>query len=129
MRKDVPGVFGDDAGGEEVNFAGKVGNDTASGVTANVEMVEALDQVGGAFDLDAPERSSETNFANFARVDDGVVTFAVSVGLGDAEAEGGGFEGEGEFGEFSAALGVEFAEDGWIPTLRKKRGRVGPHRF
>ena len=46
--------------------------------------------------------------AGVAGVEDYIVAFAVSVGAGDAEAEVGGFEGEGEFGEFSAALGGEF---------------------
>jgi hypothetical protein len=64
-----------------------------------------------------------------AGVEDEVVAFAVAVGLGDGEAEAGGFESEGEFGEFSAALGGEFAvmrgfrEDGslarrWASTRR-----------
>jgi hypothetical protein len=43
-----------------------------------------------------------------AGVEDYVVAFAVAEGAGDAEAEVGGFEGEGEFGEFSATLGGEF---------------------
>jgi hypothetical protein len=44
-----------------------------------------------------------------AGVDNEVVAFAVAVRAGDAEAEIRGFEDEGEFGEFSAALGGEFA--------------------
>jgi len=44
-----------------------------------------------------------------ATIEDDVVAFAVAVGAGDAEAEIGGFQDEGEFGEFSAALGGEFA--------------------
>ena len=44
-----------------------------------------------------------------AGVEDGVVALAVAEGAGDAEAEAGGFEDEGEFGEFSAALGGELA--------------------
>ena len=44
-----------------------------------------------------------------AGVENDVVAFAVAVGAGDAEAEVGRFEDEGEFGKFSAALGVEFA--------------------
>ena len=47
-----------------------------------------------------------------AGVEDYVVAFAVAVGTGHAEAEAGGFEDEGEFGEFSAALGVAFAIGG-----------------
>ena len=49
-------------------------------------------------------------WGEFAGVDDHVVAFAVSEGLGDGELERGGFEGEGEFGELSATLGDEFAE-------------------
>src|ERR1035437_3876623 len=44
-----------------------------------------------------------------AGVEDDVVAFAVAVGAGDAETEVRGFEDESEFGEFSAALGGEFA--------------------
>ena len=39
-------------------------------------------------------------------VENEVVAFAVAPGTGDAEAEAGGFEGEGEFREFSTALGA-----------------------
>ena len=42
-------------------------------------------------------------------VEDEVVTFAIAVGLGDAEAHGGGFVGERELGEFASALCGEFA--------------------
>ena len=54
-----------------------------------------------------------------AGVDDDVVTLAIAEGLGDGEAETGGFESEGQFGELSAALGHEFAlagakERGWL---------------
>jgi hypothetical protein len=65
-------------------------------------------------------------------VDDEVVAFAVTVGLGDGESECGGFEGEGEFGEFSAALGGEFAlECGWrygVPSSELFRKRLGRDR-
>ena len=47
-----------------------------------------------------------------AEIDDEVVAVAFAVGFGDGESEGGGFEGEGEFGEFSAAFGGEFAVGG-----------------
>jgi hypothetical protein len=49
-----------------------------------------------------------------AGIDDHVVAFAVTMGLGDAEAAADGFEGEGEFGELSAALGGEFTIVGGI---------------
>jgi hypothetical protein len=45
-------------------------------------------------------------------VDDEIIAFAVAVGLGDGEAKSGGLVGEGEFGEFSAALGVELVKAG-----------------
>jgi hypothetical protein len=45
----------------------------------------------------------------FTCVNDGVVALTVAEGPGDAEAELRGFEGEGEFGEFSAAFSGEFA--------------------
>ena len=45
-------------------------------------------------------------------VEDEVVTFAVAVGLGDAEAHGGGFVSESEFGEFASALSGEFTLTG-----------------
>ncbi len=44
-----------------------------------------------------------------AGVDDGIIAFAVAEGAGDAESEARGFEGEGEFGEFSTTLGGKFA--------------------
>jgi hypothetical protein len=47
-----------------------------------------------------------------AGIEDEVVAFTVSVGLGDGESEADGFEGEGEFGEFSATLGGEFVAGG-----------------
>jgi len=56
-----------------------------------------------------------------AGIEDDVVTFAVAVGLGDAEAEAGGFEGEGEFGEFSATLGGEFVLAGGRSWARRWR--------
>ena len=77
-----------------------------------VEAVESFEQLSGALDLYAPERRSKADFVEVAGVEDYVVTFAVPVGLGDAEAEVVGLEGEGEFGEFSAAFGDEFAVEG-----------------
>jgi hypothetical protein len=46
------------------------------------------------------------------RVDDEIVAFAVAVGLGDGEAKSGGLVAEGEFGELSAAFGVELVKAG-----------------
>jgi hypothetical protein len=47
-----------------------------------------------------------------AGVEDEVVAFAVSVGLGDGEAEADGFQDEGELGELSATFGGEFVAGG-----------------
>ena len=55
-RDDVPGVFGDDVGGEEVDFAGQVGDGASVGAAVGVDAVESGGELGGAFDLDAPER-------------------------------------------------------------------------
>jgi hypothetical protein len=71
----------------------------------------------------------------FAGIDDGVVTFAVTEGLGDSEAEAGGFEGEGEFGELSAALGVELVLAGGVESgglrnrLRARRSGTAARRL
>jgi len=85
--EDEPGVLGDDVGDEEVDFGGLVGDDAVVGAAMSVDAVEAAHQSGGGFDLDAPEAGSG--------VEDEVVAFAVAVGLGDVEAERGGFEDEG----------------------------------
>jgi len=39
QRDDVPGVLGDDVGGEEVDFAGEIGDGAASRAAVGVEMV------------------------------------------------------------------------------------------
>jgi len=149
-RNEVPGVFGDDVSGEEVDFAGEIGDGAASGAAVGVEVVHAVFDLGGALHLDAPERrrgivrtparagataedgecgtdglpvggfGAPAVGGEVAGVDDGIVAFAVAEGPGDSEAEAGGFEGEGEFGEFSAALGVELALAG---RVRARRGR------
>ena len=59
-------------------------------------------------------RGRERIGEDLAGVDDGVVALAVAVGLGDTEAESVGLEGEGEFGEFAAALGDELAVTGGV---------------
>ena len=115
--EDEPGVLGDDVGDEEVDFGGAVGDGASVGAAMAVDVIEAVEKSGGRLDLDAEEAASG--------VEDEVVTFAVAVRLGYAEAHGGGFVGESEFGEFATALGGEFAEAGrFLPTFRKSR-RVG----
>jgi hypothetical protein len=114
-RDDVPGVFGDDVGGEEVDFAGKVRDGASVGTAVGVDAIESVAELGGTFDLDAPEWRGRIGRARIglpakvAGVDNDVVAFAVAVGLADSEAEFVGLEGEGDFGEFSKALGGEFS--------------------
>ncbi len=149
-RDDVPSIFGDDVGREEVDFAGQVGDGASVDAAMGVDAVEAFEKLGGTFHLDAPEGRGgvgwERAFSSdllpvgmlsvlsvlvggidgqecpshmvllgrrmredFAGVEDNVVAFAVAVGAGYTEAEVGGFEDEGQFGEFSATLSVEFA--------------------
>jgi hypothetical protein len=70
-----------------------------------------------------------------AGVGDYVITLAVTEGLRDSEAQGGGFEGECEFGEFSAALGDQLALGGGEnrgilrDRLRARRGRASARRL
>jgi len=140
-RDDVPGIFGDDVGGDEVDFAGEVGNGAASAAVVGVDAVEAVEELGGTFDLDAIERrwtlggeragkgcgpirpgrstagGGRRHMGIGARhkvagVEDEVVAFAVAVGFGDAEAKAGGDEEEDEFGELAATLGVAITAEG-----------------
>ncbi len=204
-RDDVPGVLGDDVGGEEVDFAGEIGDGAASSAAVGVEVVQAFVELRGTLYLHAPDgwqglgrapaespgwgaeafqgwaiqrgfREGSARCASrdgrggrrhmsisyvslfymirlrrgsfrmircaqrvagglatateclkkravgmaaaagveLASVDDGVVAFAVTEGLGDSESEAGGFESEGEFGELSATLGGEFALAGGV---------------
>ena len=94
---DVPEVFGDYVGDQEIDFGRSVDcRAEASGANA----VAGFGVAGGGFDLDAEE--------SVAEVDDGVVTFAVAPGNADAEAETGGTGKECGFGGFSAALACRF---------------------
>jgi len=126
--EDEPGVLGNDVGDEEVDFGGAVGDGTASGAAMTVDVIEAIQKRRRRFDLNAEEAA--------LGVEDEIVSFAVAIGLGDAEAHGGGFVGESEFGEFSPALGGEFTETGRLglrqlfhPTFRKLRNVGDPTRF
>ena len=53
--EDVPPVFGDDVGGEEVDFGGGVGDGASVDAAAGVDVVETVDDLGGSFDLHAPK--------------------------------------------------------------------------
>jgi hypothetical protein len=66
-------------------------------------------------DLHAPDTG--------AVVEDEVVAVALSRGLGDGEAESGGFVEEGSFGDLSAALGGQTAI-GWIAFTAAGRTTV-----
>ena len=90
---DVPDVFGDNVGDEEIDFAGGVDEAAGSG---SFDAVASLGVEGGGFDLDAKESAVE--------FDDGIVAIAVSPGEADGEAEMGGAGQEGGFGGFSATF-------------------------
>jgi len=90
---DVPDVFGDDVGDEEVDFL--AGVDLAVG-SGSFDAVAGLGVAGGGLDLDAEKTVIE--------FDDGVVAVTVSPWEGNAEAESGGAGEEGGFGGFSEAF-------------------------
>jgi hypothetical protein len=116
--EDEPGVFGDDVGDQEVDFARLIGDDSVVGSAMGVDAVEAAHESGGGFDLDAEEAVSG--------VEDEVVAFAVAVGFGDVESHRRRFEDEGEFGELSATLGGLFVLLGslfWLFAWRLWRSR------
>jgi hypothetical protein len=52
---DVPGVLGDDVGGEEIDFGGEIGDGASVDAAVGVDALEAFEQLGGTFHLDAPE--------------------------------------------------------------------------
>ncbi len=105
QRKNEPGIFGNDISGDEVDLRELVGDGASVDPAVGVDVVLAVEKDGGAFHLDAVELGHDVGLV---RVDDEVVALAISVGLGDGEAETGSLEGEGEFGELSATLGSEF---------------------
>ena len=92
--EDVPGVGGDDEGGEEVELVGAV-DDVAGADGANVGVVALID---GAFDLDAAKEA--------VVVGGDVVGGGFSPGLVAAESALGGALHEAEFGPLSAEFGV-----------------------
>jgi hypothetical protein len=53
-RDYVPGVFGEDVGGDEVDFSWKIGEKAISRAALHIEVVKTFHEVSGAFDLDAP---------------------------------------------------------------------------
>jgi len=117
--EDEPGVLGNDVGDEEVDLGGAIGDGGSAGAAMTVDVIEAVEKSSRRFDLNADEAATG--------VKDEVVAFAVAVGFGDAKAHGGGFVGEGEFGEFASALGGEFTLAGrfltpfWRIRMRARR--------
>ncbi len=176
--EDEPGVFGDNVGGDEIDFGEFVGDGASVDAAVGVEVVEAVLHLGGGFDLDADEARAGlggealedtpsaiailvlpirgmvivavlikaiviltvmilgivilaivilTNM--ILTIEDDVVAVAVAEGFGDAEAAAGGGECEGEFGDFAAAFGGEFAVESSV-GVRRWRGRsLGETRF
>ena len=102
-RDHIPDVLRHDVADEEVNLAGGVG--PALDVAAGMEGVSIFAVAVRRLHLHAPGTG--------AVVEDEIVAVALSPGLGDGEAEGGGFVEEGGFGDLSAALGGQ-ASVGWI---------------
>src|SRR2546427_1795033 len=90
---DVPQIFRDDPGDEEIDFVASVGGPPSGGLDAIARLGVAL----GGFDLNAPEVA-------VSGVEEKVVALAVSPRLGDAEAQAGGFGEEGGLGGFSPTL-------------------------
>lgn len=99
--EDVPGVGGNDIGGEEVDLVGAVGNSV--GVEVAFVGVAAVED--GAFDLDADEVSA----VGEGEIEGG----GVSPGLGDDEAEFGGTGHETQLRPLAPHLGVADAHP-WI---------------
>jgi hypothetical protein len=127
---EVPGIFGDDVGGDEVDFTGAVRDGAAGSAAVSVDPIESKEKLGGSFDLDAPEQRCEREAGmGLACVEYEVVAFAVSVGFADGEAHAGGDELEDEFGELSATLGGEFSAEGMdgrdSPQARRGKASVG----
>ncbi len=113
-RDDVPEIFGDDVGDEEVDFF--AGIDAAAGA-GGFDAIAIFGVASGGFDLDAEEAAIE--------FDDRVVAIAVSPREADGEAEVGGAGEEGGFGGFSATLAGGFGdgmdgEEFWDAGLRAR---------
>ena len=90
--EDEVGVVGNDVGDDEIDFSGLVGDHASAGVACGADVIEAVDQAGGAFDLHAPKFFA---FGPVAADQDEVEALAVAIGLGDSETFAGGFVGEG----------------------------------
>jgi hypothetical protein len=98
--EDVPGVGGNDEGGDEIDLASGVGAATvADGADIGVGALFA-----GALDLDAEELSVVLHGK--------IVGSVFAPGLGDAESELGGAGHEAQFGPLAALFGAADAHAG-----------------
>jgi len=120
QREDEPGIFRDDVGGDEIDFGEFVGDGASVDAAVNVDVVETAEDLRGGLDLNADQGGTGgwVGGMEVGGVEDDVVAFAVAEGFGDAEAVAGGGEGEGEFGDLSAAFGGEFTVGGCLGRTR-----------
>jgi len=51
--EDEPGIFGDDVGGDEIDFGELVGDGASVDAAVGVDVERPVEQLGGGFDLDA----------------------------------------------------------------------------
>jgi hypothetical protein len=100
-RDDVPGIGGDDVGGDEIDLVGGVGAATVAD-RAHVGLQPLL---AGAFDLHAVDAS--------VALHEDVVGSGIAPGFRGHEAVLGGAGHEAEFGPLAAQLAV-LDRDGWI---------------
>jgi hypothetical protein len=98
-RDDVPGVGGDDIGGDEVEAVAGI----RRAVGSDVAFIRMSALVAGAFDLDAEKAS--------VMLDGEIVGRHVSPGLGNAKAVLGGSGHKTGLGPFAPRFGVR---DIWI---------------
>jgi hypothetical protein len=120
-RDDVPGIVGDDVGGEEVDvISGVQTASVAVAANAKIDEVSAAMRGESGFDLDAEQAVSAG--------DHEIESQAVAVRLADAESEAGGFEDENQFGEFAFALGTAGLASGFGTADGTRVGKVTlPH--
>jgi hypothetical protein len=105
-RDYVPDVDRNEVSDKKVDFLGCVLGALAIAASSG-QVVVTVVMVTSRLDLYTPEA--------LARVKDEVVAFAITPGLGDAEAEAGGFVKESELGDFAATFGPErSAHDGGL---------------
>ena len=113
-RNDVPGVFGDDVGGEEIDVAGGVAR--AILVGAEGALIAVAQAVAGGFDLDAEIAASV--------LDADIVGGGVSPRFGDLETVTDGLRHELEFDPLAAHFEIlEAFALCHVPLFRPKKRR------